>query len=404
MALNIILALIFVVFSAFFSAAETAIFSLSNMRLRHVRDKHLRGKIVDKLLKKPTTLLSTIVCGNMLVNIGFSSLVTTILVAIFGENGLIFAIFVSGAIILFLGEIFPKTLAIYLAEPIALFSAPILVIFSYIFYPFIFIFEKIVNFFSFFLVGHERKAVLNHEEFKTAVSLSKIDGNISSDEAEMINRILEFKDTWVSEIVTPRIDIQGINISATQEEVLATLRQKKYSKFIVYQNSLDNIVGLLYAKDVFLNQTKDFKKLIRDVIFFPESKRIDSLLKFFLDQKEKIAVILDEYGGTEGLVTLEDIEEELFGEIYDEFEVPRELIEKIDDSFYRVFAKAAIKTVNLKLNINLPEVEDTLAGFLLSQMKKIPGPREKFSFDNLEFIIERVTTKRIVSVLLKINQ
>jgi CBS domain containing-hemolysin-like protein len=421
MVVNITLCAIFVFSSAFFSGAETALFSLSKVKLRRLQEKYSQAKRVKNLLKKPTRLLSLIVLGNMMVNIGLSSLLTAIFVRNYGEEGLILAILLSGIIILFMGEIFPKTLAIYSAEKLSLFATPLLNIFSHIFSPLISLINYLVNFLSKFFIRKKVKSGLSEEELKTALLLSKKEGYITEEEKEMISYVLEFKDTWVSEILTARVDIVGIDVETTQEEVLRILKREKHSKFPVYKESLDNIVGILYAKDVFLNLHRDYHTLLREPIFVPESKKIDDLLKLFWEKNERIAIVLDEYGGTAGLVTLEDIVEEIFGEIYDEFEVPRESIEKIDTSTYRVYGKTPIKTVNIELGLELPEEEDTIAGFLLSQMEKIPRPKEKFIFsvkvssDNyepssqenirkkeVEFTIERATAKRIVSVILKI--
>ncbi len=403
MLINIFFFLILIILSAFFSGSETAIFSLSNLKLRRITQKHPGGKVVKNLLRRPTRLLSAIVFGNLLVNIGLASLATAIFVRIWGGNGLIIAVLVSGTLILFLGEIFPKTIAIYAAEKLALSLSPILNVFSKVFSPFIIIIERIVEGFSPPIIRKPQKSALSDEEFKTALVLSKKDGQISAQEEEMISHVLEFKDTKASEILTARIDIRGIDTKLSQGEVITFLRQKKHSKFPVYEGSLDNIVGILYAKDVFLEPGRDYHDFLHKPIFIPESKGIDDILKLFLEKKERIAIVLDEYGGTEGLITTEDIIEEIFGEIYDEFESIQEPLEKIEEKKYRVYGKTNIKTVNLETGLNLPEEEDTVAGFLLSQMEKIPRPGEKLKFKSVEFTIERATVRRIVSVILEIK-
>ena len=403
MLINIFLFLVLIILSAFFSGSETAVFSLSNLKLRRITQKHPKGKVVKNLLRRPTRLLSAIVFGNLLVNIGLASLTTAIFIRIWGRSGLIGAVLVSGTLILFLGEIFPKTIAIYAAEKLALSLSPILNIFSKVFSPFIIIIEKIVERLSFPVIRKSRKSALSDEEFKTAFALSKKDGQISAQEEEMIGYVLEFKDTKASEILTARIDIQGIDTKLSQEEVVTFLRQKKHSKFPVYEGSLDNITGVLYAKDVFLEPERDYHDFFHKPIFIPESKGIDDILRLFLEKKERIAIVLDEYGGTEGLITTEDIIEEIFGEIYDEFESIQEPLEKIEERKYRVYGKTNIKTVNLEVGLNLPEEEDTVAGFLLSQMEKIPRPGEKLKFKSVEFTIERATVRRIVSVILEIK-
>ena len=423
MLVNIFLFLIFIILSAFFSGSETAIFSLNSLKLRRVAQKHPKGKVVKNLLRRPTRLLSAIVFGNLLVNIGLTSLSTAIFVQAWGNKGLIIAVLVSGTLILFLGEIFPKTIAIYAAEKLSLSLSPALGVFSKVFSPFIIIIERIVERFSSFIIHKPQKSSLSDEEFKTALILSKKDGQISAQEEEMISHVLEFKDTKASEILTARIEVQGIDTKLSQKDLIGLLCRKKHSKFPVYEGSLDNIVGILYAKDVFLAPDRDYHEFLHKPILIPESKGIDDILKLFLETNERIAVVLDEYGGCEGLITIEDIIEEIFGEIYDEFESIQEPLEKIGERKYRVYGKTNIKTVNLELGLNLPEEEDTVAGFLLSQMEKIPRPGEKLKFSapggsapakgwsasgglggkSVEFTIERATARRIVSVILEIK-
>jgi len=234
MILVIILFIFFIICSAFFSASETAIFSLSSIKLRKLSQKYPKGKTVSNLLKQPTRLLSAIVFGNLLVNIGIASFSTAIFVKLFGENGLILAILISGTLILFLGEIFPKTFAIYTAERASLLFAPLLSIFSKIFSPIIIVIEKIVGHFSSFIIRKPRRHTLSDEEFKAALLLGIKGGEISEAEEEMISYVLEFKETRASEVVTARIDIKGIDSELNQEEVLDTLRKEKHSKFPLY--------------------------------------------------------------------------------------------------------------------------------------------------------------------------
>ena len=418
MLVNIFLFLIFIILSAFFSGSETAIFSLSDLKLRRIVQKYPKGKVVKNLLRRPTRLLSAIVFGNLLVNIGLTSLSTAIFVQAWGNNGLIVAVLVSGTLILFLGEIFPKTIAIYAAEKLSLSLSPALGVFSKVFSPFIIIIERIVERFSSFVIHKPQKSSLSDEEFKTALILSKKDGQISAQEKEMISHVLEFKDTKASEILTARIEVRGIDTKLGQKDVVSLLCRRKHSKFPVYEGSLDNIVGILYAKDVFLSPNRDYHEFLRKPILIPESKGIDDMLKLFLETNESIAVVLDEYGGCEGVITIEDIIEEIFGEIYDEFENIQEPLEKIEEKKYRVYGKTNIKTVNLELGLNLPEEEDTVAGFLLYQMEKIPRPGEKLKFSapakgwsasggfgekSIKFTVERATARRIVSVILEIK-
>jgi putative hemolysin len=260
-----------------------------------------------------------------------------------------------------------------------------------------------VNFFSFFAARKPRKSGFSDEEFKTAVSLGRKEGQISDQEEDMISHVLEFKDTRASEILTARIDIKGIDAGFNQDQALRFLRRIKHSKVPVYEGTLDNITGVLYSRDVFLHPEKHYSEFVREPLFIPESKGIDDVLKVFVEKNERIAIVVDEYGGTEGLVTFEDIAEEIFGEMYDEFETPQEPVEKVADNTWKVYGKTPIKTVNLELDLHLPEEEDTIAGFLLSRIERIPRANETFTFNNIEFVVERATARRIVSILLRLK-
>lgn len=413
MTLDISLLIVFIGLSAFFSASETAIFSLSDLRLRRMCERNPAAKTVKKLLKKPTRLLSAIVFGNLLVNIGLTAHLTIACDRIFSRNGLAISILLSGSLILFFGEIFPKTLAIYTAEKFSIFSSRILNIICKVFLPLIAFIEAVVERLSSLIIPKPRNKALSDEEFRSVLLLSRKEGQISEAEEDMISNVIEFKDTRASEILTARIDIEGIDSLMNQQDVLRFLREKKHSKFPVYEGSLDNITGILYAKDVFLNRGMDYHKFLRQPLFVPESKGIDDILKALLERKKRMAIVLDGYGGTEGLITVEDIVEEIFGEIYDEFEQPQAPLEKITKNAWRVYGKTALKTLNLEFALKIPEEEDTLAGFLLAQTERIPKAGERISFaaktasgfqkKNLEFIIERATARRIVSVLLEIK-
>lgn len=400
MLINSILLIIFIVSSAFFSASETALFSLSRSRLRKLKEKYPSAKRLNAIFKNPGLFLIVIVFGNMLVNIGLASLTVFIFVQIWEETGIIFSILFSGVLILFLGEILPKTIAFHASERVSLICGPILLSIAQVIRPLIQFIKKIVDKLTNFLV--KEKEPFSEEGLKTALILGKEGGSITKAEKEIISYVLEFKDTQASEILTPRVEVQGIEEYTFQEEVERMLKERRHSKFPVYKESLDNITGILYAKDAFLNFDRNWKEFIRKPIFVPESKKIDDLLKVFLDTNERIAIVLDEYGGTSGLVTLEDIEEEIFGEIYDEFEIPHKMIEKISKDTWRVYGKIPMKTLNLECELNLPEEEDTLAGFILSKLERLPHSQDRFQFKGIAFIIERVTVKRIISVLISI--
>lgn len=403
---------VLIIFSALFSASETAIFSLTQSQLRELQERKRQAKTIKNILKRPTRLLSAIVFGNLLCNIGISSLSVAVFVDLWGPRGFIFAVFFSGFFILFFGEIFPKIFAIYSAKEFSVPAALALNVFLKLTLPLVAFLEQLVTFFSKKLIIIPKKKQ-EEREFKTALLLGKSEGYIAEEEREMISYILEFKDTTAGEIITARVDIKGIEINFSQSEVLTFLNEQKHSKVPVYEGSLDRIKGIIYTKDVFLNPDKNWQELIRPPIFIPESKRIDDILKLFWQQKASIAVVLDEYGGTEGIVTLEDVVEEIFGEIYDEFEKPEKPIEKVAAGKWRVYGKTPIKTVNIEFDLEIPEEEDTIAGFILAAAEKIPKPAEKFEFffsqglsqqkKKVVFRVERANLRKIISLILEFH-
>ena len=400
--INFFFILILLILSAFFSATEVAIFSLSKPAFRRLKERNPSAKRLNLIYKNPSFYLSAIVLGNTLVNIGLTSLITLSSVMLWHKIGIIFSIFLSLTLVLFLGEIFPKTIAIYNQEKVSLIGAGLLPLIGKIFYPLIKIIQIFIDVISKRFL--KKRNILTEEEIKEAIELGEKRGILSEAEKDLINSVLEFKDTRVSEIMTPRIEVKALEWSWDKEKVIKFLKESKHSKFPVYKESLDNIVGIIYAKDIFLNKNLDWHIFLRNPLFVPESKKIGDLLKIFLKTNKQVAIVLDEYGGTSGILTLEDIEEEIFGEIYDEYEIPFKMIEKIDEDTFRVAGKTPIKTLNLELGLDLPQEEDTIAGLILSQLERIPHDKEKINFSNLEFIIERATPKRIVSVILKIKR
>ena len=376
-------------------------------------ERYKSAKTVKILLKKPTRLLSAIVFGNLLVNIGLTAHLVASCDRMFPKNGLLISILLSGSLILLFGEILPKTFAIYTAEKLSIFSSKILNVICKIFLPLIVAIESVVEWVSALTIPKPKKKVLSDEEFRALLLMSRKEGQISESEEDMISNVLEFKDTRASEILTARINADVIDSRLSHSEVLRFLRDKKHSKFPVYEGSPDNIIGVLHAKDVFLNPAINYRKFLCQPIFVPESKGIDDILKVLLEKRQRMAIVLDGYGGTEGLITIEDIVEEIFGEIYDEFEKPQALLEKITKNIWRVYGKIAVKTLNLEFGLKIPEEEDTLAGFLLAQTERIPRSQEVIKFaakaasgfqkKQLAFTIERATARRIVSVLLEIK-
>jgi len=399
---KIVLLLLFLGLSAFFSASETALFSLDSIKLKRIIQRGRHPDAVARLLENPLRCLTSILAGNQLVNIAVSSLVTTLMIDFMGEKGLAVAMGVTTLLLLTFGEVTPKTIAIHNNEYLAAAFAKPLYVWSRIIRPFLFIAtticDKIMNLFH---LNLKREPTLTEEEFKTVIELGSRHGVVGKSEKEMVMSVLELTTTMVDEIMMPRTDVQALDNDFTQEQVWEFVRRAKHSKLPVFKESLDGITGILYAKDLFLySEKKGWRELVKPAIFIPETKRIDELIEEFYKGKMEVAIVVDEYGGTSGLVTLHDILEELFGEIRDEFAPRESLIQQIDKQTYRISGKMPVDDVQEDCDVEVePGEYDTIAGYLLNILGRIPTEGEKVNTPVGLFVIEKVTRRRIKSVI-----
>lgn len=392
--------------SAFFSGSETAFFSLGKVRLEKFKKINRKALRIEALKGKPDYLLSSILLGNMFVNIALSSIVTVILVNRFPGVGAVISVFVSSVIILIFGEILPKSIAINTAEKFALFSSYIMSVYSKLSRPvclmMLFISRQIFK--RLFGNFQPKEDTLTEEELKEALKAGRAEGFIDLEEESMIHSILDFADTKVSEIMTPRVDIKAVDIDDSPGDIDKEIKEIRHSYIPVFKEKIDDIIGVLKTKEYFLSEDKNISLMLKQPKFIPETKRVSSLLRDLTSKKEKISLVVDEYGGLSGLVTLEDIQEEIFGEIYDEYENPSEEVKKISGKEFLVSAKTAVKDLNSRLGLNLPEEEDSLGGFILSLIERLPKEGEVITYRDLEFIIARATRRKIVKALLRIKK
>lgn len=297
-------------FSAFFSGSETAFFNLDPLALRKLRRKGRSAKNISFLLRNPLRLLATILIGNMLVNVTASSLAASIAIDILGDKGIGVSIGVMTFFLLLFGEVSPKRYAIERSARVALVSARPLVYLSRLLYPL-----------SRFMPMQKKRPTLTEEELKTIIDIGHREGAVAGHEKELIGAVLGFTDTLVKKVMVPREKIKAGSFDLGQEEFIRFAKQVKHSKIPVYKNSLDNIMGAVYTKELFLYPERPFTEILKPTLSVPCDKKIKDVLRIFERDKINIAVVLDEKGLTAGLVTMEDIIEEVFGEIYDEFEI-----------------------------------------------------------------------------------
>jgi len=403
--------LILVALSAFFSFSETAITSIGKIKVEELKAKRKLGhKSLVWLKDNPSTMLAIILVGNNIVNISASALATSMAISALSKSGydglgtaLGVAIGLTTFLILVFGEIIPKTIAIRTAGRAALIVAPFIWVLSIIFYPFVQILILISTPFVLIFGGRMPKKgpFLTKDEIEMMISLGGKEGVIKEEEREMISSIFEFGRTIVREVLTPRPDMQCVEVSDPCEKARALIVEGGHSRIPVFDGNLDNIIGVVYAKDMLktglkADESSTLRDFLRPALFVPEAKRVEHLLHEMQAARTHIAIVVDEYGGTAGLVTMEDLVEEIVGEIYDEFEKKVKSVDKIDENTTILDARLNISDVNAMLNLSLPEKDyDTVAGFIFGLLGKVPAVGDQTQYDNILISVERVHKRRI---------
>lgn len=402
--------LMLLVFSAVFSASETALMSIGRIRVRQLLDDGVPGaEAVNRLVQRPNKLLAIILIGNNLVNIGASALATMIALQIFGSSGVGIATGVMTLLVLVFGEITPKTFAAQNAEAISLRTARFLEVLGVVFSPVIRILTLITNGIIHLFGGQTapQGPFVTEEEIRTLVSVGEEEGLIEEKERDMIDSIFEFDDTVVREVMTPRIDMVAIDVKSTLEEVFNVVVEEGHSRIPVYEGNVDNIIGVLYAKDLLDFARKgrfdaDLRKLARPAYYIPETKKVNDLLKEMQKAKIHMAIVLDEYGGTAGLVTIEDLLEEIVGDILDEYDEDENLIEARADGSVLVDARVSISEINELMESSLPEEHvDTISGLIYELSGRVPKEGDKVRYGNIEMTVIATAGRRISKVLLQ---
>ena len=405
--------LVLLVLSGFFSASETAYFSLSTADIDRLRPREdFPSRQVVNLLSHPKKLLISIVVGNTIVNIAAASLAAILTLDLcmhLGldiEIGIIIDIIVVSFVILIFSEIVPKVVAVKNSRKVALNFAFPLTIFFYLFSPIVSIFHIFTEWLTHLFRVEKSKVLLSEEELRSLVDVGEEKGTLEQDEKEMIHSIFEFGETTVKEIMIPRIDMVCTSTDDNLNSLLELVRKYMHSRIPVYKEKVDNIVGIIYAKDLlpFLDRDKesefDLQKLARPAYFVPEQKKIDDLLREFQNEKIHMAIVVDEYGGTAGLVTLEDIIEEIVGEIQDEHDLELPLITRINENEFIVDGAKDLEELNSELQFDLPTEEgvETLGGFLYGLFGSVPKEKQQVIYNGYKFVIEKVVRRRIKQV------
>lgn len=401
---QILYLIILMLLSAFFSGTELAFVVANKLKIEvRARKKNLAALSAKFFINNPQNFFSTILIGNNIVNIAYASLGTIFLSTLFGWSELKILIVLS-IVILFIGEIIPKYFARELADRIVLLTALPLRAASYLLYPFV----KISSAFSNKVVQTSSLKTDNiyhlfdKDDIKGLVKESEIAGIVDKKDSELINRVIELGDQRVYEAMTPRTEIVGVEFTSKINEVISIFIDSGFSKLPVFEDNLDNIKGVLLAKDLF-KSPKSIKDILREVSFIPETKKSFEVLNDFLEKRNSIAIVVDEHGGTAGIVTIEDILEELFGEIEDEFDIQEAICRRIAKDSYIISGKVEVDHINEKYNLNIEEGDyETLSGFITAKLGRIPNQGEVVTLANFNIQIIRAAAQKIELVKLSL--
>lgn len=416
--------LFLLLFSAFFSAAEVALFSLQPSSLEELAVQRPAGwKYVTMLLQKPRHLLITILIGNTIVNTAAAVVVALLTLKIAGTLGwnkeiaLSIEVIAVTFVVIVLSEVTPKVIAARIPVTFSRRIAFPLYLISLLFYPLTVVLVAMVKVIESRLGLHQRHTALKSDEIKTLADVVSEHGTIDQEERSIIHSMMNAKDIIVREVMTPRTDMIALDAAAKSfDHVVELFVAKKHSRIPVYVDSIDNIKGILYAKDVLpllyekqARKTLDVLKLSREPLFVPESKKVEVLLKEFQEKKTHIAVVVDEYGGTAGLVTFQNVVRTVVGDISDELAASEAMASRFqrDEHSYRFSANIGIAEASEKLGVQLFTEDsgyDTLGGFLFHLFGKIPRERESIQFQNIVFTVQRVAKNRIQYILADIQR
>jgi len=365
------------------------------------------GRLVHSLLQKPRELLITIYIGNELVNIAISIVITSLAISLFGSIGVGIAIGIGTLLLLFLGEIVPKSISLKYAQPYALFAAFPLKGFSNIVQPAQKLFnswtEKIMR--SIGIFTHSKKeSSISDEEFRTMVQVGEGEGVIDSDERDLIDKAIEFGETTVGEVMTPKIDMFTVNIKDSLDEILPRIMENFYSRVPVYEENDEEIIGILFTKDLtrlkhLPREKVNLKSILHHAVVVPKTKMIKEMLEEFRKLKRHMAIVLDEYGSVCGLVTLEDIIEELVGEIDSEMRKDEQPVSKINDNQYRISGTFSLAEFNQTFDCDLPINDyDTVGGLVFGLFGRIPRSGESTTLDRFRFRVEKMKGPRVLNL------
>lgn len=404
---SIIIMAVLVMMSAYFSATETAFSSLNKTRLKTIAEKgDKKAKLALGLSERYDKLISTILIGNNIVNIAVASMGTVLFVHYYGDAGATISTIVVTVVVLIFGEISPKSLAKNCPERFAMFSAPFLRVILVLFTPLNVLFtgwQKLLN--RIFRLEQDTK--MSQEELLMLVDEVEQDGSIDEEEGELLRNAIEFKEQDAEDILTHRVDLEAVPVDADKTEIARVFTESKFSRLLVYGENIDNILGVIHQKDFYTGSgitEKDVKEIMTPVVFALQNEKLSNLLRHLQKNKSHIAVVVDEYGGTSGIVTMEDILEELVGEIWDEHDEIAILFREAGKNCWLVDASVDLDEFCDQFEIETESEMVSLSGWVMEQVGQIPVAGDRFLYENLEITVTRVDNHRVMEVRVRVTE
>lgn len=391
-----------IMLSAFFSSSETALTSVNIFKIRQMEKNGVeKAPLVKRLVDNIGSVLTTILIGNNIVNIVTTTVATIFFTEVMGPKGAVISPIILTIVVLIFGEVTPKNIATAHSEKLALKVARPIRFIDIFLKPINFILGKITEAMTKLLIGEEENSnVVTEEDLKTIVDVSEEQGVINNEESEMINNVFEFGNSYVSDIMTPRTNMEVISIDSDQQELRDMLKETNHSRIPVYGKNIDNIVGILHMKDI-VSHIADGKglvleELVRPAYYVYDNMHIFDLFTNMRSENVSLAVVIDEYGGTSGLVSIEDIVEELVGEIDDEYDKDNQDIFKIAERTYLVEPSLHLSDFNDHFNLELEEIKnDSIGGFVIDNLSRIPVQGDIVEVDNIKITVDEVDRYKI---------
>lgn len=397
--------------SAFFSSAETSFITVSRIKLLSLaQEGNKRADMVISIIDQPAKMLSAVLIGNNIVNISCSALTTSFTISVWGNKATGIVTGILTLLVLIFGEITPKNTANIHATKMAMAYAPIIKFLMIILTPVIFIVDHLAGFFLWLLRidSNKKKDIFTEDEIRTIVNVSQEEGVIESNEKKIINNLFDFGDSTAKDVMIPRIDMTLADVNSSYDEIIELFRQTMYTRIPIYENSPDNVIGILNIKDLIVSKsdskTFDIRKIMRKPFFTFEQKNTSDLFKDMQLSSTSIAIVLSEYGTTSGMITTEDLLEEIVGEIRDEYDTDEnDALIKINDTTYRVDGSFKLDDLNDELGTTLEsEDNDSIGGLIVEKLDRLPKAGDKLTVDNVWMFVEKVSSNRAESVIIKL--